>query len=99
MRLVEDTSQRRSIGAARLAASRVRETGAALAEVGVELIPDVAHRRVHVADVDRAWRRPAAFGHRVAGRDDQLELAQIERLDRERKESSKVASIMGLRIR
>ena len=57
------------------------EAGASGAEVGVELIPDVAHRGVDVGEVRRVRRRLAALGDGVAGRDDQVVAGEIERLD------------------
>ena len=63
----------------------------ALAEVDLELVPDVPHRRVHVADVAHAGPGLCALGDGVAGGDDEVVGTQIEGLDGGRKERQVVA--------
>ena len=64
---------------------------AAWPEVGVELVPEVPHRRVDVGDVHGASSGAAAFGHRVAGGEHQVVRRQIEGLDGEGKQRQVVA--------
>ena len=59
-----------------------RKTGAAGAEVGVELIPHVPHGRVHVGQVRDARRDMSALRDAVTGGDDQVEPAEVEEAER-----------------
>ena len=45
-------------------------------------IPDVAHRRVDVAQVECAWRYAHPLGDRMAGRDHDVVAGEVEALDR-----------------
>ncbi len=59
---------------------------AAGAEVVVVAVPHVAHRRVAVAEVERARRRAHALGDAVRAREDEIEAREVERFGRARKE-------------
>ena len=73
-------------GQAALALLGAGEAADAAAEVGLAHLPDVAHGRVAVAEVERVGRRDDPLGHAVAGADDNVKAREVELLDRQGEE-------------
>ena len=67
----------------------------AAAEIGVGLVPHVAHGREAVADVDGAGRRAHALRDGVVGREHEVAGRQAQPLDREGKQRQQLAVVAG----
>src|SRR4029453_5938221 len=63
-------------------------------EIGIELIPGIAHRRMAVADVHRSRASEDRFGDTGAAAHDQVELLEVELLDEDREERQAPAVVV-----
>ena len=90
-RAAEETSQaRRAVSASERSAGLDPR---AVGEVGVLLVPGVAHGRVAVAEVEGVGRRDHPLGHAVAGAEDDVEAREVELLDGGREERQVAAVV------
>jgi hypothetical protein len=65
------------------------------AEVRVELVPRVSHRRVAVAEMPSSSGSHNRLRRAVAGRNDEVRVIQVEQLDRRRKQRKHLAVAPG----